>query len=78
MGEPDSDLRALQALGYRWDLALASPNPGQFRHQASLLETAYPGVLFPAEMPTTALGRPVVPDDSLVFGKHWERPGARS
>jgi hypothetical protein len=34
-------------------------------------------VLFPAEMPATALGRPVVPDDSLVFGKHWDRTGDR-
>jgi hypothetical protein len=73
VGEPSSDLRALQALGYRWDLALPATNPEQFRQQAAIMEAAYPGVLFPAEMPTTALGRPVVPDDSLVFGKHWER-----
>ena len=73
VGEPSSDLRALQALGYRWDLALPTTDPDQFRQQAAALEATYPGVLFPAEMPTTALGRPVVPDDSLVFGKHWER-----
>ena len=58
----DSDLRPLQALGYRWDMAL---------------EAAHPPVLFPAEMPATALGRPVVPDDSLVFGRHWDRDGSQ-
>jgi hypothetical protein len=75
--EPGTDLRPLQALGYRWDMALVAENPDAFRRQATLLEAAHPAVLFPAEMPTTALERPVVPDDSLVFGRHWERPGAR-
>ena len=68
--EPGSDLRPLQALGYRWDMALATEDPGTFRVQAAVLEAAHPPVLFPAEMPTTALGRPVVPDDSVVFGSH--------
>lgn len=71
--EPGTDLRPLQALGYRWDMALAAEDPGLFRDQAALLEAAHPPVLFPAEMPATALGRPVVPDDSLIFGKHWDR-----
>ena len=73
--EPNSDLRPLQALGYRWDMALAATDPDTFRTQAALLEAAHPPVLFPAEMPTTALGRPVVPDDSVVFGSHL-LPGA--
>lgn len=68
--EPGSDLRPLQALGYRWDMALAAQDPDTFRAQAAVLEVAHPPVLFPAEMPTTALGRPVVPDDSVVFGRH--------
>jgi len=68
--EPGSDLRPLQALGYRWDMALAAEDPETFRAQAAALEAAHPPVLFPAEMPTTALGRPVVPDDSVVFGRH--------
>lgn len=72
--EPGTDLRPLQALGYRWDMALEARDPAAFRAQAAALEAAHPPVLFPAEMPATALGRPVVPDDSLVFGKHWERP----
>jgi len=75
--EPGSDLSALQALGYRWDMALPAEEPERFRVQAAALDAAHPPVLFPAEMPTTALGRPVVPDDSLVFGKHWDRSGDR-
>ena len=75
--EPGSDLIALQALGYRWDMALPAEEPERFRVQAAALDAAHPPVLFPAEMPTTALGRPVVPDDSLVFGKHWDRSGDR-
>lgn len=68
--EPGSDLRPLQALGYRWDMALTGKDPATFRAQAALLEAAHPPVLFPAEMPATALGRPVVPDDSVLFGRH--------
>jgi hypothetical protein len=68
--EPATDLRPLQALGYRWDMALAAEDPSTFHLQATKLEAAHPSVLFPAEMPATALGRPVVPDDSVVFGRH--------
>ena len=68
--EPGSDLSALQNLGYRWDMALPAADPATFRAQAAALEAAHPPVLFPAEMPATALGRPVVPDDSVVFGSH--------
>ena len=75
--EPGTDLRPLQALGYRWDMALAADDPDAFSRQAAALETLHPEVLFPAEMPTTALGRPVVPDDSLVFGRHWDHQGER-
>lgn len=75
--EAGTDLGPLQRLGYRWDMALPSADPETYRAQAMALGLAHPPVLFPAEMPTTALGRPVVPDDSLVFGKHWDRPGDR-
>ncbi len=68
--EPGTDLRPLQALGYRWDMALVAHDPHSFRTQADLLQAAHPPVLFPAEPPTMPLGRPVVPDDSLVFGRH--------
>ena len=76
--EPGSDLIPLQKLGYRWDMALPAVDPATYGAQAAVLLAAHPAVLFPAEMPTTALGRPVVPDDSLVFGKHWDREGDRS
>ena len=75
VGAPGADLRPLQALGYRWDLALAAEDPDRFRTQAGLLASLHPPVLFPAAMPDTILGRPVVPDDSLVFGRHWDRSG---
>lgn len=74
--DPGTDLRPLQALGYRWDMALAADTPETFCAQAALLQAAHPAVLFPAEPPTTALGLPVVPDDSLVFGKHLQRDGS--
>jgi hypothetical protein len=67
---PGTDLLPLQALGYRWDMALAAKEPEAFRVEAAALEASHPPVLFPAEMPATALGRPVVPDDSVVFGRH--------
>ncbi len=68
--EPGSDLRPLQTLGYRWDMALAAEDPDTFRSVAAALAAEHPPVLFPAEMPATALGRPVVPDPEVVFGRH--------
>jgi hypothetical protein len=68
--EPGANLRPLQVLGYRWDMALAAEDPDSFRLQAAVLEAAHPPVLFPAELPTTALGRPVVPDENVVYGRH--------
>ncbi len=73
--EPETDLRPIQALGYRWDMALSATDPQCFLAQAGALQAVHPPVLFPAEMPTTMLGRPVVPDDSLVFGRHLSREG---
>lgn len=70
VGEPGMDLRPLQVLGYRWDMALAATSPETFRVQAALLGAAHSPVLFPAEPPTTPLGGPVLPDDSVVFGRH--------
>jgi hypothetical protein len=68
--EPGTDLRPLLALGYRWDMALDATAPQAFRAQAALLQAAHPPVLFPAEPPSTVLGGPVLPDDSVVFGRH--------
>ena len=75
---PEADLRMLQALGYRWDMAIAATDPEAFRAQAGALQALHPPVLFPAELPTTMLGRPVVPDDSLIFGRHLNREGERA
>jgi hypothetical protein len=59
-------------------MALPATEPATFRAQAAALEAAHPPVLFPAEMPATALGRPVVPDDSVVFGRHLDREGGHA
>ncbi len=72
--EPGADLRPLQRLGYRWDMALPATDPAVFRDQAAALAAAHPAVIFPAELPATALGRPVIPDPDVVLGKHWDRP----
>ena len=74
VGAPGADLRPLQRLGYRWDMALPATDPDRYRAEAAALEAAHPPVLFPAELPATALGRPVVPDPDVVLGKHWDRP----
>ncbi len=71
---PDSDLRPLQRLGYRWDMALPAEEAGTFRSQAAALLAAHPPVLFPAEPPATASGRPVPVDPGVTLGPHWERP----
>ena len=70
---PGADLRPLQRLGYRWDMAIPATDPNVFRDQALALEVAHPPVVFPAELPATALGRPVVPDPEVVLGKHWNQ-----
>jgi hypothetical protein len=75
--EPGSDLRGLQKLGYRWDMALAAEDPLLFSHQAASLAATHPEVLFPEIIPITALGRPVLPDDSVIFGNAWPQEGGR-
>ena len=71
VGEAGADLHALQAQGYRWNLALPAEDPAAFRARLEALQAAHPEVLFPAVMPETALGRPIVPDDSVTFGPGW-------
>jgi hypothetical protein len=70
MGGMEDDYTALQRTGYRWNLAMEG-NPTELPSRIKALEINYPTVYFPAEMPTTALGRPIVPDESLIFGAHW-------
>lgn len=71
VGEAGADLHALQAQGYRWNLALPAEDPVAFQARLESLKAAHPEVLFPAVMPETALGRPIVPDDSVTFGPGW-------
>lgn len=67
----DADLKALQATGYRWNMAVPGDDAALLRSRITDLEIKHPGVLFPAAMPSHALGRPVVPDEGVVFGQGW-------
>lgn len=69
VGRDGADLGPLLALGYRWNLALEVPDPGAFRTLEARFREAFPPVLFPAQLPTHALGRPVLPDEGIVFGQ---------
>lgn len=70
VGGPEDDYAALQRTGYRWNLAMEGL-PSELPSRIKALEAEYPTVFFPAVMPDTALGRPIVPDESLIFGAHW-------
>ncbi len=73
VGSREADLAPLQRLGYRWNLALEAVDMEGFKAVAAELEARFPPVLFPAEMPTHALGRPVLPDPEVSFGRPGER-----
>jgi len=75
--EPGTDLGPLQVLGYRWDMALAAAAPETFCAEVAQLEVRHPPVLFPAELPATVMGRPVVPDEGVVYGRPWGQEGDR-
>ena len=77
VGGVDVDYTALQRTGYRWNLAMEG-DPLELAPRFKTLKSKYPTVFFPAEMPTTALGRPIVPDESLIFGAHWNPRPDRS
>lgn len=70
VGGVEDDYTALRRTGYHWNLAMEG-QPTELPAIIHALEKKYPTVYFPAEMPATALGRPVVPDESLIFGAHW-------
>jgi hypothetical protein len=72
-----ADLSALQATGFRWNMAVPGDDPAWLETRLAALAAAHPGVLFPAEMPTHALGRPVVADESVVFGSGWGSDAGR-
>ncbi len=77
VGGAGDDYTALQRTGYRWNLALEG-GPAELSSTIGALERKYPPVFFPAEMPTTTLGRPIVPDENLIFGAHWTARPDRS
>lgn len=74
VGRAGSDPRPLQALGYRWNLALPAADPAAIAPVLERLRRGFPPVLFPAELPATALGRPVVPDPEVRMGATWGEP----
>lgn len=70
-----ADLGPLQATGYRWNMAVA-PRPGEdapaLKARLASLAADHPGVLFPADRPTHALGRPILPEEGVFFGPGLE------
>lgn len=77
VGGAGDEYTALQRTGFRWNLAIEG-NPTELPPRIEALEASYPTVYFPTEMPATALGRPIVPDESLIFGAHWNTRPDRS
>ncbi len=77
VGGADDDYSELQRTGYRWNLALEG-RPTELSSIIRTLEKKYPPVFFPADMPATAMGRPIVPDESVIFGAHWNARPDRS
>ncbi|WP_243324378.1 hypothetical protein [Geothrix sp. SG200] len=75
---PTSDLRPLQKLGYRWDMALPAEDPATFRAQAAALAAAHPEVIFPEEILPPGLDRAAEPPEGFAFGRHWGPTGNRS
>jgi hypothetical protein len=71
---PGANLEPLRRTGYRWNLALEAPDPAAFQSWSQDLLQRFPPVLFPAEMPKTALGRPITEDPDVTFGGSWGRP----
>lgn len=75
VGPEGVDPRPLQHWGYRWNMAIPGDDPAVLGEHLDRLRREHPGVLFPAEMPTAALGRPVVPDPDVSFGRLYDRGG---
>jgi hypothetical protein len=73
VGGQDTDPRSLQRWGYRWNLAIPAADPATIGPVLDRLRQTFPPVLFPAEMPATALGRPVLADPEVSLGRIWDR-----
>ncbi|HJW09603.1 MAG TPA: hypothetical protein VJ483_08225 [Holophagaceae bacterium] len=77
VGSAGADLAPLQRLGYRWNLALEAADASGFAAMALDLEARFPAVVFPAEMPQEVMGRPVVPDPLVTFGRPSDARGEK-
>jgi hypothetical protein len=51
VGEPGDDFSPIQALGYRWNLAVPAPDPEAMLRARALIERDFPPVLFPRDLP---------------------------
>ena len=63
VGEPGDDFRPIQALGYRWNLAIPAQDPANLRQVMADILRAFPPVLFPAGLAQRAAGTPQDPHD---------------
>ena len=75
VGSAQADLAPLQRLGYRWNLALEAVDHEGFAALSTELERRFPAVIFPAELPDTVMGRPVLPDPAVTFGRPLDARG---
>jgi len=73
VGGPDADPRPLQRWGYRWNLAVPAEDPAVIGPILERLGRDFPPVLFPAELPATVFGRPVLADPEISLGRIWDR-----
>jgi hypothetical protein len=58
VGQPGDDFRPIQALGYRWNLAIPATDPDTLRQAQAGIERDFPPVLFPQPGPRDPLERP--------------------
>ncbi|MDR3669854.1 MAG: hypothetical protein P4L36_03365 [Holophaga sp.] len=58
VGEPGDDFQPIQALGYRWNLAIPAGDPDTLRQAQAEIERDFPPVLFPQPNPRDPLERP--------------------
>jgi hypothetical protein len=67
VGEAGDDFSGLQALGYRWNVAVPALDPAAARTALEALGRAWPSVYFPS-------GLEAAPDPSVTLGRHLEDP----
>lgn len=73
VGSEADDLEPLRTLGYRWNLAMPTADPAAFATGKAAVESRFPAVLFPSELPTHVMGMPVVPDPEVRFARPSHR-----